>query len=135
MSSLERLERLFAPVYWFIMAVGYAHFFVCMLPGMAAAFLLGRCRGVVFLPKYVLKGSWQGPLGYRRFFRFYGWRWTLAAVAFDGAALALSVFLGGFSGWLIVYSQRGRFWGGLLAAACFLLGHFLPAGFHKNKEV
>lgn len=135
MSSLERLELLFAPIYWFLMAVGYVHFFLCMLPAMGLAFLLGRYNALVFLPRWIPEGRPQGRPGYRKFLRFYGWRRTLAALAWDAAALALSVFLGRFNGWWILFVPKWRRLGGLLGAGCFLLGHLFPAGFHKNKEV
>ncbi len=125
-------ERLFLPIYLFIMAVGWLTFFLRMLPAMALAFLLGRYNALVLLPKWVLEGRLRGRPSYPRFFRFYGWRWTLAALAWDAAALTVSVFLGRFSGWWIFYIPK---LGGLLAAGCFLLGHCFPAGFHKNEEV
>lgn len=132
---MSRLEQLFVPLYCFLMAVGYAHFFLCMLPGAAAAFLLGCCRGVVFLTIYVLESSWRGRLNYRRFFRFYGWRWTLAAVVWDTAALALSIFLGCLNGWLILYAQKGRRLGACIAALFYLGGHLLSSRRKRNKEV
>lgn len=132
---MSTAERLFYPVYLFIKAVAWLYFLGRMLPGMAAAFLLGRYNAPVLLPRWVPGGRRQEGPGYRRFFRFHGWRWTLAALVWDGAALAVSVFLGRWNGWWISYVPKGQLWGGLLAAGCFLLGHCLPAGVHKNKEV
>ena len=127
MSSLERLELLFAPIYWFIMAVGYAHFFMCMIPGMAAAFLLGGLSGELLISRFILRDSPRTGPGLRGFFRAHGWRWTLLALLWDAGALALSVFLGRWNGWLILYAQKGQRLGGWTAAVCFLLGRvFLP---------
>ena len=128
-------EKLFFPVYLFIMAVGWLSFLLKMLPAMGLGFLLGRYNGVALLPKWALEGRWRERPGYRRFLRFYGWRWTLAALAWDGAALAVSIFLGRFNGWWILFAPKQRRLGGFLAAGCFLLGHCFPAGYRKNKEV
>jgi hypothetical protein len=127
-------EKLFFPVYLFLMAVAWLSFLLRMLPGMAAAFLLGRYNALALLPKWVLEGRWQGRPGYRRFYRFYGWRWTLAALVWNALALALSVFLGRWIGWWVTYSPKGQGLGTLLTAGCFLLGRVFPPDLKKNQE-
>lgn len=118
----------------YIMALIYrvVFFFLRMIPGMAAALLLGRYNGLVVLPERVLEGRWGKKPNYWDFHRFYGGRWT-AAVLWDLAALALSISLGGLNGWMILYVRRGRVLGGLLAAVCFAVGR--AYSFKKYKEV
>lgn len=128
-------EKLFLPIYLFIMTVGLLGFLLKMLPSMAAAFLLGRYNALVLLSKWAPEDRRRERPGYLKFCRSYGWRRTLAALAWDAAALAVSVFLGRFSGWWLSFAPRGRRVGGLLAAGCFLLGRCFPAGYRKNKGV
>lgn len=118
-------ERLFLPALLLLGLLGYVRFFLCMLPGMAAAALLG-----VF-------AAWMRP---RAGARLRAWGLTeggvrLALLLWELPMLAGAVLLGRFLGWLLTYAPRGRLWGDILAAGCFLLGHCFPAGFHKNKEV
>lgn len=119
-------------IYAMVIIFGVVFFFTRMIPGMAAAFFLGRYNGLVILPKYVLEGRWGKKPNYWDFCRFYGGYWTAAAVLWDIAALALSVFLGCLNGWLILYVRRGKVLGGLLAAVCFALGR--AYSFKKYKE-
>ena len=128
-------EKLFFPVYLLLMAVAWLSFLLRMLPGMAAAFLLGRYNALVLLPKWAPEDRRQGRPGYRSFYRFYGRRRTLAALAWNALALALSVFLGRWIGWWITYSPKGRGLGTLLTAGCFLLGRVFPLDLKKNQEV
>ena len=134
MSTAERLAELLRPFYLLLMAAGYAWFFACMLPSMLLAFLLGRYGAIVLFPEHVLEGRWRGRPGYRRFFRFYGWRWTLAALAWDAVALGICVFLGGLSGWWVYLTPRGRTVGGGLAAMACLTGHLFPKRTKTIKE-
>ena len=101
---MTRAEQFFLPGYLFLMLIAYVYFFMRMIPGIAAAVLLGR-----------FSGAWV-------FRRFPGGQRPPAALLWDAAALAASVFLGCWNGWLILYVQKAKIWGGCLAAAGFLAG-------------
>ena len=112
---MSRAEQVFLPVYLFLMFISYLYFFLRMLPGIAAAVLLGR-----------FSGAWV-------FRRSSGRRRTLAALLWDLAAAGLSAFLGFGNGWLVLYTQKGKFWGACLAAAGFLAG-WLWLHLKRKKE-
>ncbi len=99
---MSRAEQVFLPVYLFLMFLACVYFFLHMLPGIAAAVLLGRFGGAWVFRR----------LDHRR--RFW------AALAWDAAALVLSILLGCWNGWLILYVQKGKIWGGFLAGWLWL---------------
>ena len=101
---MNRAEQLFLPVYMFLTFIAYLNFLLHVSPGIAAGVLLGR-----------FSGAWI-------FRRPASGRVLLAAVLWDVAALALSVFLGCWNGWWFLYVRKGTIWGGCLAAAGFLAG-------------
>ena len=120
-------EKLFFPILLFLTFLGYLHFFLCMLPGLGAALLQGYFNALVLFPRWAPKLPRRETAGYRGAFRSWGRRWGLAALAWDGTALALSIFLGRFNGWWISFTPKQRTWGGVLAALGYLLGRGLAA--------
>ena len=125
-GGLSPAERLFLPVYLFLKAAGWLYFLACMLPAEGAAFLLGCVSWRAVRPgiRRKLEERGMSPNGI----------WTVLLL-WEALALGMSIFLGCFNGWWILYVRKGQIWGGALAAGCFLLGHLFPAGLHKNKEV
>ena len=115
---MSRAEEFFYPIYLFLMALSYIYFFLRMIPGMAAAALLGWFHGGTVLSR--LTGEDR--------------RGTLAAGLWDLAALVLSVFLGGLNGWWLLFDSKGKLWGGCLALGAYLLARVLSAIQRKKRR-
>ena len=111
---MSSLEELFRPIYLLILFVGYAYFFVRMIPGIAAGVLLGRFGG-----GWIARRTWERPA---------------AELVWNAGAAAASVLLGCWNGWLVLYAPKGRVLGGVLAAGGFLMGRLWLYFSEKKKE-
>ena len=121
---MSRAEAFFYPIYLFLMTIAYLRFFLGMLPGCLAALLLGFFSGRTAGGARKTLEIWGlHPIGV-----------LLGVLLWILLALALSVLLGCRNGWELLFVQKGKVWGGCLAALCFALGHGLSY-FEKDKEV
>ena len=65
-------EKLFFPILLFLTFLGYLHFFLCMLPGLGAALLLGYFNALVLFPRWAPKLPRRETAGGRGGFRRRG---------------------------------------------------------------
>ena len=120
---MSDLERLFRPIYWFLMTLGYAWLVLCLLLAAAIAFLLGYAVRKWFWPRVwkTLKGWRLAPAGIR-----------IVLLLWEAIPLALCVFLGGQAGWWISFMEREKLLGSCAGGLGFLLGHLLA--YRRGKE-
>lgn len=121
---MSGLERLFRPIYWFLMTLGYAWLVLHLLLAAAIAFLLGyAARRLIWRRAWKTLADWRlTPTGIRT-----------VLLLWEAFLLALSVWLGGQIGWWIAFTRREKILGGCAGALGFPLGHALA--YRQDKEV